>query len=157
MVQSQFFLTTLFVLDDECIVQPEIVNVLPVSAKLWPDAGAEIVLYRVIQDWAQLSQRELVCRNRVVRVGRERPRSFCCTNQSGTEFRGEATHCEDLGRDDPDRARVVDCIFVPEEALNITEGRIVVHGGHVVNVRILRRTMGGSPQMGAKATDNLKA
>ena len=53
-VQSEFFLSALPVLDDECVIQTEIVDVLPLLLQLRPDSRPQVVLERIKEPWADL-------------------------------------------------------------------------------------------------------
>jgi len=53
-VESEFFMSTLLVLDDEGIIQTEIVDVLPLLLQLRPDSRPQVVLERIKEPWADL-------------------------------------------------------------------------------------------------------
>jgi hypothetical protein len=102
-VESEFFLSALLILDDESIIQAEIVDVLPLLLQLWPDPRPQVVLERIKEPWADLRERQFVTGNWIVGVLIESPTCFGCANQCGTELACEEAHDHHLWSDDAQR------------------------------------------------------
>ena len=134
MMLTELFLTALFVLDDEGIVQPVVVDLFPVRLQFGPNARPKIILQGFKKSWADLGQRQLSTRDGVVWMCVESATCFCGSDECSTELWGEALEGKHFVRDYFERT-VVDYILVTEDAFDIAKGPIGGSCSHVINVR----------------------
>ena len=155
-MQAQFLLATLFILNDECIVQTEVVDLCPVGLQLWPDACTEIVLQRLEESRADLGKRQFPTGHGVIGVRVEAATCLCGSNECSTELRGEALEGDHLVSHDVEWA-VDDCILIPEDAFDVAEGPIGGSRSHGFNVPTPHAQRAVSHIRARICADNLKA
>ena len=102
-MESKFFLSALLIFDDEGIIETEIVDVLPLLLQLRPDSRPQVVLEHIKKPWADLRERKLMTRNRVIGMLVKSPTRFSRANQRGTELTCEEAHNHHLCCDDAQR------------------------------------------------------